>query len=295
MFLRVLDVSEYQGASVNWQALAAQNISGGLAKVTEGAGHLDSCFTRNWFAIKEAGLARGLYHFCRFDLGNTPQQEANWLLRHLPALDGGDVIILDAELPAAGPGALDGPVIQTAELIERATGTTPWLYTGRWFAQGLGRFSSPDLARLPLFNAAYVPPWPDDKPPPVPSAYSPWGTMVCWQHTDRASYRGIGACDESLFLGPVEHFKSLGYPMPAKPPAPPPVLKHWELKVAMHLRPAPRVDAMPLGRLLPVGTRVVELALPGGGPIEQNGWAHTRTSGDLSGWLLMSNMRAYRP
>lgn len=81
-------------------------------------------------------------------------------------------------------------------------------------------------------------------------------------------------------------------PIPA--PQPPPA-QHWQLLVAMHFRPRPTAFSTPQGALLPVGTKVVELDPPNGGEREQNGWAYCRTSGDVAGWLLMSNMEKYTP
>jgi hypothetical protein len=47
---------------------------------------------------------------------------------------------------------------------------------------------------------------------------------------------------------------------------------------------------VPLGRLLPAGTSVVELNPPHGLPTETTSWAYCRTGGDVQGYLLKDNM-----
>ena len=57
-----IDVSHFQG-TVNWKRVAEGGVSFAFAKATEGATYTDPKFTKNWSAMKKAGLIRGAYHF----------------------------------------------------------------------------------------------------------------------------------------------------------------------------------------------------------------------------------------
>lgn len=84
-----IDVSHHQGA-IDWRRVRADGIEWAYIKGTEGGDHRDPRFVENWFAAKDAGLARGQYHFftlCR----SGAEQAANAMLQ----------ATLDAELPPA--------------------------------------------------------------------------------------------------------------------------------------------------------------------------------------------------
>src|SRR2546429_9646106 len=86
----------------DWKQAASQGIQFGICKLSEGTGLLDEQFAYHWNGIKEAGLARGFYHFSRWDLGTDPQAEAQFVLDHLPSLGTGDFIALDIETSPIG-------------------------------------------------------------------------------------------------------------------------------------------------------------------------------------------------
>ena len=62
-----IDVSKYQNV-IDWQLVRDMKVgniqlSFAFIKATEGLGNEDAYFRRNWKKIKDAGLARGAYHF----------------------------------------------------------------------------------------------------------------------------------------------------------------------------------------------------------------------------------------
>src|SRR5947209_3792835 len=62
-----IDVSRYQEV-IDWESVKAMNVEGikmgfCFIKATEGLESEDRRFKRNWAKAKEAGLARGAYHF----------------------------------------------------------------------------------------------------------------------------------------------------------------------------------------------------------------------------------------
>ncbi len=63
--VRGIDVSEHQGV-IDWDKVKAAGKDFAFIKATEGMDHKDSYFEVNWAESREAGLARGAYHFFTF-------------------------------------------------------------------------------------------------------------------------------------------------------------------------------------------------------------------------------------
>src|SRR5262245_31108816 len=113
MTLEGIDVSAFQ--HVDWNAVAARGISFAFAKVTEGAGRLntglpyDAQWPANSAALLPPGpITPGAYHFARPDLGNSPEAEADWFWEWFSAFVSdptGWLIALDLEV---GSGDLRG-------------------------------------------------------------------------------------------------------------------------------------------------------------------------------------------
>ena len=135
--LRLIDVSGNQGSAISWPAVAQPGVAGAFCKVVEGAGWFDETAPYNAAGIKAVGLVRGYYAFARPDLGNTPQQEAQYFLDHIPDLAPGDLLALDLEMPTSGPGEFDQFALSWLQFVEREVGVRPLVYTGRWYAAGL--------------------------------------------------------------------------------------------------------------------------------------------------------------
>src|SRR5207248_8530661 len=111
------------------------------------AGWFDETAPYNAAGIKAVGLVRGYYAFARPDLGNTPQQEAQYFLDHIPDLAPGDLLSLDLEVPTSGPGEFDQFALTWLHYVEREVGVRPLIYTGRWYAAGLRRLTAPALGQ----------------------------------------------------------------------------------------------------------------------------------------------------
>lgn len=76
-----IDVSFWQG-NIDWRKVSDAGIAFAYIKATEGGDRLDSKFARNWRAAKQAGIARGAYHFmywCR-----SAKEQAQWFASHVP-------------------------------------------------------------------------------------------------------------------------------------------------------------------------------------------------------------------
>jgi lysozyme len=73
-----VDVSSHQGA-VDWQRVKADGIAFAYLKASEGGDFVDERFAENWTAARDAGVARGAYHF--FTLCRPGSDQAAQFLR----------------------------------------------------------------------------------------------------------------------------------------------------------------------------------------------------------------------
>lgn len=69
-----VDVAHYQG-TIDWERLQEQGIDFAFIKATEGSGHIDSEFYRNWQEAGKTELLTGAYHFFSFDSPGITQAQ----------------------------------------------------------------------------------------------------------------------------------------------------------------------------------------------------------------------------
>jgi lysozyme len=89
-----IDVSYYQG-DIDWQKVGDAGVHFAYIKATEGADRFDPKFPDNWRAAKQAGLARGAYHFMYWC--SPARQQALWFKLHVPKDDAALPPVLDLE------------------------------------------------------------------------------------------------------------------------------------------------------------------------------------------------------
>lgn len=130
-----IDVSNHQG-SIDWRAVAGDDIRFAYVKATEGGDFVDQRFRRNWDGAGDAGLGRGAYHF--FTLCRSGADQARNFLRVAPLEDAELPPALDLELGgncSARPTAkkVNAEVDAFVELVEAETGRDVVLYVlGNW-------------------------------------------------------------------------------------------------------------------------------------------------------------------
>ena len=76
-----IDVSYWQG-DIDWAKAREAGVRFTFIKATEGGDHLDSKFHENWAGARDAGIARGAYHFlywCR-----PADEQALWFMLNVP-------------------------------------------------------------------------------------------------------------------------------------------------------------------------------------------------------------------
>lgn len=201
--LRGIDVASWQGAP-DWDAVAASGIAFAFTKVTEDDDYQNPTFARNWSEIKRVGLVRGAYHYAQPE-GNDAHVEADYFVGRIESVGGvqaGDLLALDLE---AGSGNLAQWTLDFLKRVEALTGTRPFVYTGAWFSTPHGIPSRPEIARYPLWLAAYT-----GTMPPAPP---PWTEVTIWQHSASGHVPGIvGDVDLNEFRGTREQLLALGTP-----------------------------------------------------------------------------------
>jgi lysozyme len=129
-----IDVSYWQG-DIDWKKVGDAGVHFAYIKATEGGDHLDPKFIANWRAAKQAGVARGAYHFmywCR-----RANEQASWFTSNVPG--DGDALppVLDLEWNGHSKTCPHRIARDTAiakirimlEAMEAHTGKRPIIYT----------------------------------------------------------------------------------------------------------------------------------------------------------------------
>ena len=212
-----IDVSSYQGKSIDWSKVAAAGNRFAIVKVSEGDKVLDSTRMIDLSGAKAAGLYTGIYHFAHPTIGDGAQQ-AQKLFDNC----GGTMPDLPPALDLESTGGLGSEAVLafTRDFIaacESLFGRKPLLYTGSWFWKALGSDGSnaSDVAACPLWTAEYAhgATWtPADTD--TPTIYAPWSSWTIWQFASPAPMPGIvGGVDRDAFWGDENDLRSLcGFP-----------------------------------------------------------------------------------
>jgi GH25 family lysozyme M1 (1,4-beta-N-acetylmuramidase) len=210
-----VDVSSYQGGSIDWGAVKASGRAFGFAKATEGTGYQDATFNHNWAGMKSAGMVRGAYHFFHPSIDGTAQ--ADYFVDWVNANGGfvsGDLPMIDLEVTdGVAPAGVVSATSAFLNEVRARTGLPVVFYTGLSFFQDT--LGNPNFSSYPLFIADYD----GQNCPYIPTSWPDW---KFWQYDDNDSVPGIpGNVDGDLFNGTLADLQALGGgPPPAIPPLP---------------------------------------------------------------------------
>ena len=171
-----VDISRYQG-DVDMAVLKEQGVQFIYIKATEGVGHTDERFAENWAHAKEAGLARGAYHF--FRTSKDPLLQAQNFISAVTLTHADLPPVLDVETIHSGctPEELNRKALTWLKTVEAHYGRKPMVYTNDKFA--LDILSEDITGHYPLWIARY------NSAPPRTSGWSRW------QFSDKAVVYGI--------------------------------------------------------------------------------------------------------
>ncbi|RZU76641.1 GH25 family lysozyme M1 (1,4-beta-N-acetylmuramidase) [Micromonospora kangleipakensis] len=185
-----VDVSYFQGPSLDWAAVARGGAKFAYIRVSEQDGRAvshnnpDPFYATNYAGARANGLYTGAYHRARPDLSSGKQQ-ADVLLGFAPYVSDGRSLppMLDIEWPRTEWGLNDCYNMTPAQLvawirdfvteIAVRTGRQAMIYTNtNWWNPCTA--SSQSFAANPLFIANY-----SQNPPPLPAG---WSSFTVWQH-----------------------------------------------------------------------------------------------------------------
>ncbi len=185
-----VDVSEFQGGSINWGAVHASGREFAIARVGDGT-YVDPDFARNWSGIAAAGMIRGAYLFFRpTDSAASQAAAIAAAVGHLGSRDLPVTIDVECMCPVSVAPACNSShagcvSAGTAASVLRAlvsqvqsdTGKVPMIYTGSWFWDGGSYLADTiTLPSNPLWVSGYT-----TGCVTVPGGWSDWHI---WQYTD---------------------------------------------------------------------------------------------------------------
>jgi GH25 family lysozyme M1 (1,4-beta-N-acetylmuramidase) len=223
--IRVLDISVYQGAAIQW-ALVAQipDVRGVILQAQQGNDGPNPDFAAQLAGARASGLAVGVYHFADIlpdspaHTNRDPVGQIGLLVATLAAAgyvwQPGDLPpMLDCESPETSRWSVDGVspefaagwIATALEEMDARLGRPAGIYCGApWWRALAAPGRAPGFGARPLWLAAYPGPWDAVPPPdgtPWPAAPPPWDKATLWQHGDKVPLPGGGPCDGSVFAG----------------------------------------------------------------------------------------------
>lgn len=179
---RVVDVSHWQGRSINWKVAASAGLWGVINKATESTSYIDDTYYLNRQNATAAGLLWGAYHFLR--PGDMASQ-VNYFIAHA-APDANTLMALDHEDPRVS-------VTSAREFMNRCDqklGRTTVLYSGFLIKQQLGAYHDAFWGSHRWWMAQYS---------ANPQGQASWASIWLWQYTGDGngllphSWAGVGS------------------------------------------------------------------------------------------------------
>ena len=183
--LQGIDVSSWQGPSIDWPAVAGSGISFTYIRAGDGT-YADPDFLTNWRRAQAAGITPGAYLF--YEPSQDPIAQANLLIQQLQsvAMRGGDLVpVIDVETTGNEPASTIVARLQiTVQMLRSSTGALPTIYTApSWWDGNVG---SSAFTADPLWVANWF-----VSNPSVPA--QDWGGngWRVWQYSDNGSVPGV--------------------------------------------------------------------------------------------------------
>jgi lysozyme len=183
-----IDVSRYQ-ETIDWQSVQGMNVEGvklgfSFIKATEGLESEDRFFKRNWKRTKDAGIARGAYHF--FIATKSGKAQAEHFIKTVELQPGDLPPVLDVERTFGVPyKKVRERVREWLLTVENYYGVRPIIYANVDFYDQVLKDEFDDY---PLWVAHYL-------QKEKPRIYRPWHF---WQYSEQGHVK-TGSC-ERYFL-----------------------------------------------------------------------------------------------
>ena len=195
-----IDVSKYQDV-IDWSSVKDMKVgnvqmSFAFIKATEGLGNEDAYFQRNWKKTKDAGLARGAYHF--FLSTKSGKAQAENFINSVELQPGDMPPVLDIEQTyGVSPEKLRERAKEWLQTVRDYYHVTPIIYTNVDFYK---QYLKDDFDEYPLWIAHYL-------QKERPSIYRDW---AFWQHSEAGRVNGIlTRVDFDVFNGDSAEFRKM--------------------------------------------------------------------------------------
>src|SRR5579871_6066664 len=195
-----IDVSKYQDA-IDWGSVKDMKVdnvqmSFAFIKATEGLGNEDAYFQRNWKRSRDAGFARGAYHF--FLATKSGKAQAENFINSVELMPGDLPPVLDIEQTyGVSSEKLRERAKEWLQTIQDYYHVMPIIYTNVDFYKS---YLKDDFDGYPLWVAHYL-------QKERPSIYREW---MFWQHSEAGRVNGIEThVDFDVFNGDSAEFGKL--------------------------------------------------------------------------------------
>lgn len=195
-----IDVSRYQ-ETIDWASVQSMNVEGvklgfTFIKATEGIESEDRFFKRNWKRTKDAGIARGAYHF--FIATKNGKAQAEHFIKTVELQPGDLPPVLDVERTFGVPyKKVRERVREWLVTVENYYGVRPIIYANVDFYDQVLKDEFDDY---PLWVAHYL-------QKEKPRIYRQWHF---WQYSEQGHVNGIFCkVDFNAFYGDSTEFKNL--------------------------------------------------------------------------------------
>jgi len=191
-----IDISHHSG-EVDWETVKEQGYKFAYVKATEGVDDADPMFEKHWRALREAGMARGAYHF--YVTEDDPAEQARFFASRLKGDPGTLPPAVDVELLGHNTeGDLSKTLLVFLRTFEKETGVKPMIYTDSNFWDVHYR---PEFSEYLLWVAEY-----GVRMPRVPFGWKNW---VLWQRNENKKIKGVEKGVDVNLLHPEVDFESL--------------------------------------------------------------------------------------
>lgn len=194
-----LDIARYQGR-IDFTAARAGGTHFVYIKATEGKDYVDPSFYDNWYRAREAGVARGAYHFMNWC--SLASEQAAWFVSKVPNDPDALPPVLDLEWNNASKcknkfnreDILEKVRVMLAAM-EAHTGKVPIIYTDINFNRDILDGENFDNAFWLRSTAA------------EPAERYPGREWLFWQWTQTGTMSGVGVeVDRNAFYGSADEW-----------------------------------------------------------------------------------------
>lgn len=202
-----IDVSYWQGGSINWNAVRSAGTEFAFIRATLGTILVDDYLSTNHTRAMATGMYVGFYHYGTLDQQVGPNDafnEANHFVNNIRSIyqQGGNLLrpVIDVEtLPGLGSGNkayVSQWVRDFIGVVKTQLGVVPIIYCNTNYASN---YFEADLAQYDLWIANY-----NYAPPTIPPASIDgiWNGWDFWQYTQSGRVNGIsGDVDRNVYNG----------------------------------------------------------------------------------------------